>query len=93
MTAEQHSDAATPTAPAAEEKTPEEEKQPKPDVETGEPTSAQATEQLVAEVASKEAEITSATAVEVPVRTETADAQHTSSPCDGEVTNSPDAHC
>lgn len=93
VTAEQHSDAATPTAPAAEEKTPEEEKQPKPDVETGEPTSAQATEQLVAEVASKEAETASATAGEVPVPTETADAQPTSSPCDGEVTNSPDAHC
>ena len=93
VTAEQNSDAATPTAPAAEEKTPEEEKQPKPDVETGEPTSAQATEQLAAEVASKEAETTSATAGEVPVHTETADAQPTSSPCDGEVTNSPDAHC
>ena len=93
VTAEQHSDAATPAAPAAEEKAPKEEKQPKPDVETGEPTSAQATEQLVAEVASKEAETTSATASEVPVPTETADAQPTSSPCDGEVTNSPDAHC
>ena len=53
VTAEQHSDAATPTAPAAEEKAAEEKKQPKPDVETGEPMSAQATEQLVAEVASK----------------------------------------
>lgn len=93
VTAEQHSDAATPTAPAAEEKAPEEKKQPKPDVETGEPTSAQATEQLVAEVASKETETASATAGEVPVPTEIADAQPTSSPCDGEVTNSPDAHC
>lgn len=93
VTAEQHSDAATPTVPAPEEKAAEEEKQPKPDVETGEPTSAQATEQLVAEVASKEAETTSATAGEVPVPTEIADAQQTSSPCDGEVTNSPDAYC
>ena len=93
VTAEQNSDAATPAVPAAEEKTPEEEKLPKPDVETGEPTSAQATEQLVAEVASKETETTSVTAGEVPVHTETADAQPTSSPCDGEVTNSPDAHC
>ena len=90
MTAEQHSAAAT---PAAEEKAPEEKKQRQPDVETGEPTSAQATEQLVAEVASKEAETASATAVEVSISTESTDAQHTSSPCDGEVTNSPDAHC